>query len=89
MIKIVRVQPLEGWKLRLDFSDGTSGDYDVHPLVRKATELTRPLEDPAFFASVFLELGALAWPNGLELSPSAVYRELRQQGALRQVQSVA
>jgi hypothetical protein len=89
MIKIVRVEPLDGQKLRLQFSDGTSGDYDVEPLVRKATELTRPLADPAFFASVFLELGALAWPNGLELSPSAVHGELERQGALRRARSVA
>ena len=89
MIKIVCVQPLEGHQLRLEFSDGSAGDYDVRPLVRKATELTRPLEDPAFFGSVFLELGALAWPNGLELSPSALHAELERQGALRQVRSVA
>ncbi len=89
MIKIVRVEPVSASLLRLEFSDGTAGDYDVRPLIDRATELTHPLEDPGFFASVFLELGALAWPNGFELSPSAVHRELREKGALRQIRSVA
>ncbi|KAA0250121.1 DUF2442 domain-containing protein [Acidobacteria bacterium ACD] len=89
MIKIVRVEPVAGSLLRLEFSDGTAGEYDVRHLVDRDTELTRPLREPGFFASVFLELGALAWPNGLELSPSAVHRELEEKGALRRVRSVA
>ena len=89
MTKVVRVEPLAGSVLRLEFSDGTAGDYDVRPLIDRATELTRPLAEPRFFASAFLELGALAWPNGLELSPSAVHRELREKGALRPARSVA
>jgi hypothetical protein len=89
MIKIIRVEPAPGFLLRLEFSDGTAGDYDLGPLVDRATELTRPLGEPGFFSSVFLELGALAWPNGFELSPSAVHRELEERGALRRARSVA
>ena len=89
MIKIVRVEPVPGFLLRLEFSDGTAGEYDLGPLIDRATELTRPLGEPGYFSSVFLELGALAWPNGYELSPSAVHRELREKGALRPVRSVA
>lgn len=89
MIKIVKVEPASDFVLRLEFSDGMAGEYDLRPLVERATELTRPLGEPEFFSSVFLELGALAWRNGFELSPSAVYRELSEKGALRRVRSVA
>ena len=89
MIKVVRVEPLAGSVLRLEFSDGTAGDYDLRPLIERATELTRPLGEPGTFRKVFLELGALCWPNGFELSPSAVHRELQESGALRRVRSVA
>jgi len=38
---------------------------------------------------VFLELGALAWPNGLELSPESVHRQRRERGALKPPARVA
>jgi len=44
--------------------------------------LTRPLADPAYFARAFIESGALAWPNGLELSPHALHLRLKESGQL-------
>ncbi|MCP3734814.1 DUF2442 domain-containing protein [Sphingomonas sp. RP10(2022)] len=46
------------------------------------TVMTRPLADPAFFARAFIEAGALAWPNGFELSADSLYRRLDEAGAL-------
>ena len=37
----------------------------------------RPLKEPTFFARVFVELGALTWPNGFDLDPIA---EMRNKG---------
>ena len=51
--------------------------------------MVRPLRDPAFFRRVFLELGAVCWPNGFELSPSSIQLELRAQGRLRHDRVVA
>lgn len=31
------------------------------------------LRDPAYFARVFVDAGALCWPNGLELSPARLH----------------
>ena len=44
--------------------------------------MTRPLADPAYFARAFIEAGALAWPNGFELSADALHRRLAANGAL-------
>jgi len=89
MIKIVRATPLQERILRLEFSDGTSGDYDLAPLVSRGTSLTSALADDGYFRRFFLELGALAWPNGFELAPGALHRQLKERGALRPPARVA
>ena len=66
-----------------EFSDGSSGDLDLEELLDRDTEMVRPLRDPAFFADCFLELGALCWRNGFELSASSLHRKLAQRGALQ------
>ncbi len=36
-----------------------------------------PLKDPEFFAQVTVdEYGAPTWPNGADLAPDAIYRQL-------------
>jgi len=36
-----------------------------------------PLRDPAIFAQAFVDdFGAVAWPNGADLAPDALYRTL-------------
>ena len=83
MIKIIQAQYLEQRILRLYFSDNSYGDYDLQPLIDRQTELTMPLEDVAYFKAFFLELGALGWRNGLELSPGNIHRKLAEQQSLR------
>ena len=68
MIKIVGAMPVRDRILRLEFSDGSSGDYDLAPLIARDTSLTSMLADDAYFSRFFPELGALSWPNGFELS---------------------
>ena len=89
MIKIVRVEPTEAFRIAVQFSDGSEGEYDLEPLIARDTGMVRILRDPAFFRRVFLELGAVCWPNGFELSPSAIHIELRVQGQLRHERDVA
>jgi uncharacterized protein DUF2442 len=80
LIKITRVEHLRDRILRLTFNDGTVGDYDLNAVIDRDAPMVEPLKDPAYFARVFLEMGALAWPNGLELSPSAIHRRLAEAG---------
>jgi hypothetical protein len=78
MIKITDVRVEPNYSLRVRFNDHCEGVFDLHPLIDRNTVLTAPLRDPAFFGRVYLELGALAWPNGLELSPGSVHAELSE-----------
>jgi hypothetical protein len=83
MIKLVGLHASGDRILRLRFSDGAEADWSADHLIARDTGLTRPLADPSFFARAFIEGGALAWPNGLELSPAALHASLDATGALR------
>jgi Protein of unknown function (DUF2442) len=89
VIKILKAQHLHDLILQLEFSDGSVGDYDLAPLLARNTVLTRAWQDPAFFRRFFIELGALSWPNGLELSAQSIQRRLEDQGKLRRGERVA
>ena len=89
MIEIIRASLVRDVTLKLEFSDSTVGEYDLSPLLLRDTELTRPLMDPEYFGRFFLDLGALCWPNGLELSPDAIHRRLKEAGALHPGSRVA
>ena len=89
MTKILRATHLRDLVIELEFSDGTAGPYDVSQLFDRDTELTRPLRDPEYFRRFFIDFGALCWPNGLELSPEAIHRRLKESGALHRSSRVA
>jgi hypothetical protein len=83
MIKLKAVESKGGYRLLLRFSDGTAGVYDFTPFIEAETEMTAPLRDPQFFSRYFIELGALAWPNGFDLSAESLRRRLEETGQLR------
>lgn len=89
MTKITNARHRGAFMIELCFSDDTMGAYDMTPLIDRDTVLTRPLRDPAYFRSFYLELGALAWPNGLELSPAAIHLALREAGQLQALPRLA
>ena len=57
IVKIVRVERLGGFRLRLHFSDGSLGERDFSDIIGEGGPMVEPLRDPAFFARVFLEYG--------------------------------
>lgn len=81
--KLIAIEPKGGIRLLLRFSDGTSGTFDFAHYVRAGTEMTTPLANPEFFARHFIEAGALAWPNGFDLSAGSLQRRLQEAGELR------
>jgi hypothetical protein len=85
MIDVVSVKHLGGFRLRIRFSDGSSGEHDFSSTVARDGEMVQPLKDATFFARVFVELGALAWPNGFDLDPIALHDRMAKAGELTQV----
>ena len=82
MIKLTHITAGGPAGLELTFSDGSHAVWSAADLIARDTPLTRPLADPAYFARAFIEAGALAWPNGLELAPWTLHEELREAGRL-------
>ncbi len=89
MIKIVAADLVNEHEIRLRFSDDSSGVFDFSPFMEAGTAMTDPLCDPAFFRSFYLELGALAWPNGFDLSAASLQQRLDEQGRLRRSSAAA
>lgn len=83
--KITHLERLGGFRLRLRFSDGSEGVHDFSEMVSEAGPMLEPLRDEAYFARVFLEFGAPTWPNGFDIAPEWLRREMEAAGELRQV----
>lgn len=85
MIDVIGVRPAGDHKLEIEFSDGTIGVRDFVFVAGKSGPMIEPLKDPAYFARVFIEDGALTWPNGYDWDPIALHAEMKNAGLLRQV----
>jgi hypothetical protein len=83
MSKLTRATHLHDRVIRLEFSDGSWGDYDIEPLLERGGPTVEPLRDPTYFKRFFLDDGALAWPNGLDLSAEAVHRRMAEARSLQ------
>jgi hypothetical protein len=83
IVKILKVERLGGFRLRLRFSDGTVGERDFSDIVAEGGPMVVPLRDRKFFGKVFLQLGTLTWPNGFDLDSIALHDEMKAAGLLR------
>jgi hypothetical protein len=83
MIDVIAVRPLGGHKLEIEFSDGTVGVRDFAFVAKKTGSMAEPLKDSAYFARVFIDDGALTWPNGYDWDPIALHEEMKAEGLLR------
>lgn len=89
MIKIIQADYLHDKTIQVHFPDHSWGDYDLLPLLERQSELTKVLLDDAFFKEFYLEMGALCWRNGLELSPGNIHRKLQEKQLLHNEEKVA
>ena len=77
MHRVLRVEALQGYRLRVEFADGVAGEVDLAE--RLFGPVFEPLRDPEFFAQVTIdEYGVVCWPNGADLAPDAMHRRLSQ-----------
>jgi hypothetical protein len=87
MIDVIGVRPLGDHRLEVEFSDGTIGVRDFAFVKDKTGPMAEPLKDSAYFARVFIEDGALTWPNGYDWDPIALHDEMKAQGLLQRVEA--
>jgi len=83
LVKIIKLEKLGGYRLRMHFSDGTEGVRDFSDIVAEGGPMVEPMKDARFFARVFLEYGTLTWPNGFDLDSIALHDEMKRAGLLQ------
>lgn len=75
MPRIVSVRPLDDYQLSVRFDDGVQGVISLES--RLFGPVFAPLHDLATFREVFVDdFGAIAWPNGADLAPDALYERI-------------
>ena len=77
MIKLIEARYQSDFQVELSFSDGKKGIFDGASLLKRSGPLIEPLRDEAYFKRLFIDAGALSWPNGLELSPARLHETCR------------
>jgi DNA-binding XRE family transcriptional regulator len=74
MVRVAEVKPAGEYKLRLKFTDGSSGVVDIEPTIKRIKQL-KPLLDKKLFAQVKVAHGTVCWPGDLDLSPETLYAQ--------------
>ncbi len=68
--------------MHVQFDDGVEGEIDLNG--RLFGPVFEPLHNDVEFNKVFVdEFGAIAWPNGADLAPDAIYRRLSAEISVR------
>jgi hypothetical protein len=75
MKRVKRISVLPSYRLRIEFDDGVAGIVDLS--TRLFGPMFEPLRDETMFRKANIdEYGAVYWPNGADLAPDALYRQL-------------
>jgi hypothetical protein len=76
------VEALPSFKLSVRFVDGTEGIIDLTDEVHaRDAGVFAALADPALFARVFVENGAVTWPGEIDMAPDAMYDQVKRNTA--------
>lgn len=71
--RLTGVEPMEGWKLRLDYETGETKLFDVAPYV--SGPWFGELKEESYFRTVHLLPGGtgIEWSNGQDIAPHELY----------------
>ena len=76
-VRIRTVEPLEDFKVRLEFTDNTIRDIDLNPYLRGP--IFEPIrKDLQLFRAVKVDvrMGTIVWDNGADIDPDVLYKGL-------------
>jgi hypothetical protein len=66
-LHVTNVEYVEGFKLKLKFSNGVEGLVDLEQELYG--EVFEPLRDVTLFKQVYLTSRTIEWPNGADFAP--------------------
>jgi hypothetical protein len=85
LAKVTRLERRGNFRLLVRFNDGSEGVHDFTALVHELGPMLEPLRNGEYFGRVFLEFGAPTWPNGFDIAPEWLRREMAAAGELTSV----
>ncbi len=75
LVRARTVEPLGGFRVRVEFEDGTEREIDLEQYLYGP--IFKPIRgDPAVFRAVRIEGGVLTGDNGADIDPDVLYRNL-------------
>ena len=76
-IRVRSVEPLQGFKVRVMFDNGTQKEIDMEPYLHDGPVFEPLRNDPVKFRAMRIEGGTLAWENGADIDPDVLYYDLK------------
>jgi HEPN domain-containing protein len=78
---VTEVIACEDFTLQVRFVDGLQGRVEMKGLIHGSKPgVFAALADPALFAKVYLEYGAVTWPGEIDLAPDAMHEAIKAGG---------
>ena len=77
MIRVAAAEVVEGFLVRVTFTDGTTRDIDLEQYLHGPV-FDEMRTDPLAFRSLTVDpqLGTIVWPNGADIDPDVLYQDL-------------
>ncbi len=75
LIRVQSVEPVEGFRVTIRFTDGSCKEVNLTPYLHGP--IFEPMRnDPTIFRSMQVEEGTITWPNGADIDPDVLYYDL-------------
>lgn len=71
--RILKVEALDDYCLKLDFDNSEAGIFDLKPYLDKG--IFRELKDKSFFKTVKVSFDTVDWDNRIDIDPEFLYSE--------------
>lgn len=74
-MRVLKVEYIEGYKLRITFSDKTKKIVDFEEKLKDAKGIFLPLKNLNYFKQVSVDdcNSSICWPNGADICPDLLY----------------
>ena len=80
--RVAHMEVLSGFRLHVRFNDGTEGTVELADFLNsESAGVFAARRDEGLFRQARVKLGAVVWPDNLDLAPDAMHREIKENGS--------
>jgi high-affinity K+ transport system ATPase subunit B len=78
MIKVIKAELKDGYKIFVEFNNGIKGIIDLKNTIENDhREIIRELLKMEIFKTVKINLNTLCWDNGVDFAPDYLYGQIK------------